>query len=154
MKRPPSGRCVICEKTLDDVGGSRIVGQRYRGLRLTPRPSEGRGPGIFCTAREVETGLYLGVWGEIWDEPTIQRAIAELREGHHPWYCQSCARHLCPRCGAVHALPMGSDVLHECGSIGHQMIVPVGNANCTNPACENYGALGRFYHEHRQPAGA
>ena len=148
MTRLPAGGCVICEKTLDEVGGQRITAQRYRGLRLTDRPAEGRGPGIFCTSRWVEPGLHLGVWGEIWDERSIERATDQVRNGLHPWYCQRCARHVCPKCGSLHAIPMGSDLIHENGCASHQMIIPVGNTNCSNSECENFGAMGRDYMEH------
>lgn len=143
-RRMPSAGCVICEKTLEQVGGGkRIIAQGLRGVVLTDKatgnggcknPSRTR----FLNGENDQDG-YLLVWGEpgMWTEASIERARQAFLDGERPWLCQICAIRQCSECGAPINYPMGSDILYDDGCSTHVPIFPF-DPGCTNLNCKKY----------------
>lgn len=55
-------------------------------------------------------------------------------EGYLRWLCQKCSGVVCRACGSIR-IPLGSDILHDDGTISHAAILPTGNRYCSNPEC-------------------
>lgn len=137
--RTPSPACVYCGKTLPDVGGRRVVATQSRGLSLTDEHnvhSNANPPRRAFALADDSQALNFVIWGEFWTDEVIQRALAEIRAGCYPWFCQRCSHHVCGKCGSITAWPVG-DVLNDDGSITHVPALPVGTA-CTNPDCDDF----------------
>ena len=140
---PPAETCVQCGRRLAEVGGRRISSTTYFGLMLLDADST-------ASADQNETSRRIEVkgeegkrvarwWGDRrWSEPMLETARSQLADGRHPWFCQGCAGRTCKTCGHILRVAQGSEVLHDDGTIRHQMIAPVAKL-CTNPACEKYG---------------
>jgi len=142
--RLPTKSCVLCERTLEEVGGGkRIIAQQLRGLKLS-KTLESRGYSG-CHERffplHDDDEQYLLVWGEklLWNENAIERAKKAFQQGYRPWLCQLCAVRACSKCGAPINYPMGSDIIYSDGYTSHVAIQPF-DPGCNNKACKKYRA--------------
>ena len=136
----PASHCVICQKSLDEVGGKRIVAQQLRGVIISKEYRGGGNPDYPYRSFKISpTPLYLTVWGEMsmWPEDAIQRAVDDFQKGKASWFCQICGKRACSVCGAPINYPMGSDILNDNGSSSHCGIMPF-NPGCINPRCKNF----------------
>lgn len=139
----PDSCCVICGKTLAEVGGQRIIAQKLRGISTSNKFLGGGNPKYphksFKLNSSSTSPLYLVIWGEvsIWSEASIQRAIDAFHNGKRSWFCQICGQRVCSTCGAPINYPMGSDVLKDDGASSHCGIFPF-DPGCINPECRNY----------------
>lgn len=109
---PPDSKCILCQCTLEEVGGKRIVAQYPKGITRSK------------------------IWG--FDEEIKKRALKIFKEGKHPWFCQKCADLSCSICGSPIQTPCGSDVLYDDGSTWHIAILPIGHGGCINPECPHH----------------
>jgi hypothetical protein len=140
----PDDRCVICGKTIEEVGGKRITAQKFRGITIS---GESRGGGNskypYKSYKLSSAPIYLVIWGEVsmWSEEAIQRATDAFHKGKRSWFCQICGQRSCSTCGAPINYPMGSDVLYENGSNPHCGIFPF-DPGCINTKCKNYKEWG------------
>ncbi len=133
----PDSHCVICGKTIDEVGGRRIVAQKFRGISISKKPRGGGNPEYPHKSHKLSPSpLFLVTWGEVtmWTEAAIQRAKRAFHKGRRSWFCQVCGQRTCYKCGAPIKLPVASDVLNDDGSSPHVHIVPC-NLGCINPDC-------------------
>jgi len=139
IKKLPAERCVICSRTLEEVGGLRIVAQDYRGYAFSDKPERGGQKDIPRQSFKVSEvdKRFIVFWGKMWNCESITRAIDELKSGKRPWFCQICGVRACTECGAPIRLAMGSEILHDNGSIGHMAIFPC-HGGCCNPNCKYY----------------
>jgi len=137
----PAGRCVLCEKTLEEIGGMRIVAGRFWAVGLTDRYRGGGNPDYPQRSIPLEEGSsrYLLVQGrpEAWSEAAIERARQEFLDGRHPWVCQKCTGQVCSQCGEPINYPMGSDVLHDSGCTTHIAVFGF-DPGCSNRNCRKY----------------
>jgi hypothetical protein len=134
----PASHCVCCERTLEEIGGSRITAQKTRGYTILKKPRKGsKNDPEYQNIQIKGTSLYLCVWGEIWHSEAIQRAIDTITVGLMPWFCQACGKRLCSSCGYPFNLAMGSDILKNDGSNPHCGIFPV-NSGCSNSKCNKF----------------
>ncbi len=137
----PAERCVICECTLDGVGGRRIIAQKLRGVCLTAQYRGGGNPDY--PERSIPlgdgSGYYLLVWGEPskWNDAAMERARQDYLAHRRPWLCQKCAERVCRECGAPINYPMGSDALSDNGCSSHIPIFGI-DPGCMNKACKKY----------------
>jgi hypothetical protein len=140
-KRTPSEACIICNRTINDVGGYRIVGQKLRGVALSHKYMGGGNKDYPYQSVKLEdgSGLYVVVWGEQskWTQPTVEKAWKEFLAGRRPWFCQVCGERTCSDCGSPINYPMGSDILHDKGCTSHAAIFPI-DTGCMNAGCGNY----------------
>ena len=140
--RLPSKCCVVCERSLEEVGGGkRVIAQQLRGLVISTRFKGGGDPDYPQQSFPLgdAEGSCLLVWGEkeLWTYDAIERARHEFLGGRRPWLCQLCARRECSECGAPINYPMGSDILNDNGCSSHVAMFPV-DPGCTNTACKKY----------------
>ena len=137
-KFPPDDRCCVCEKSLEEVGGRRIIAQHLRGVVLSQKYRGGGNPDYPHKSFKInDKPLYLVVWGKpsMWMEKAIQRALRAINEGKTPWFCQICGNRVCPECGSPLKHPVGSDVLYDDGCSSHVAMLPI-HPGCTNPECK------------------
>lgn len=140
-QRLPAHVCAICSKSLEEVGGKRIVGNQLRGVFLSDKPSGGGNPEYPAISKHVDDNpdVYLIIKGEKtkWTDEAIDRAIMIYFNGQHPWMCQVCAERKCSECGAPINYPVGCDVIDENGCISHYPMIPA-DLGCINPDCKKY----------------
>ncbi|MBF0121273.1 MAG: hypothetical protein HQK79_20760 [Desulfobacterales bacterium] len=135
----PSLKCVICQKTLQEIGDARIIAQELRGFTISTKYLGGGNPNHPYRSfplDETKSSFFV-VWGSIWTEEPIQRAIEEYKSGRYPWFCQVYGNRTCDECKKPIPLPMGSDTIHEDGRKSHCPILPA-NLGCTNSKCSKY----------------
>lgn len=141
LKRPPAKTCIFCDKSLEEVGGKRLVAQKSKGVHLSNEYRGGGNPDYPFQSTKLfdDLGVYVVVWGErsLWIESTIEKAKNEFLTGYQPWFCQSCGNRVCLKCGSPLNHPSGSDVLHDDGNITHVSMLPC-DFGCINPSCEKY----------------
>jgi hypothetical protein len=107
-QRLPGERCIVCRRTLNDVGGQRIVAAIDVSVRIV---DDGLEPSV-----EI-TGLRC---------PLFARARAKriVYSGGYPWVCQRCAGvGLCSRCSTPYPIAPGADVLSDDGTVLHVALV-------------------------------
>lgn len=133
----PAEHCVICEKSLEEIGGRRIVAQQVRGVFLSEKYLGGGDPDYpYQSFRMPGSSLYLLVWGSrsMWSEDAVQRAINVFQRNKRPWFCQDCGNRICPECSFPVQYPVGSDVLYDDGCSTHIGMLPI-CPGCINPNC-------------------
>ena len=130
----PAPACVLCSRTLEEVGGKRIASTQTIGV--TRQAEERDGDEYQSHSLGVGAG-YAITWGHPWTPNAVARAINAFQTGHRPWLCQPCANRGCCVCGSPLRIAMASDILHDDGDIRHHMIVPVRNP-CSNPECTEF----------------
>ena len=138
-RHPPSETCVICEKSLEEIGGKRIIAQKPRGIIISNEyqdSNKGRYPRHSYELSD-NSDKYLVVWGEkeLWTDDVIERAKEEYVKGQQSWFCQVCGNRTCEDCGTPLSIPMGSDILDDSGNSSHVAVLPVKQA-CVNPKCK------------------
>jgi hypothetical protein len=93
-------RCFVCNKTLAEVGGQRIVFTHVIAVRINGNDIEV--VGVDCSLE------------------ALARAGEQFRAGQRPWLCQRCSNvALCHECGEPFPRCPGADVLYDDGSIWH-----------------------------------
>ncbi len=136
---PPSDTCIVCNKSLAEVGGERIIVQIPRGIVISdteyinsdkeyPRQS---------FKLSVNSDRYLVVWGdELQTDDVIDRAKKEYEKGKQPCFCQVCGNRTCQECGTLIQFPMGSSLLDDNGKSWRVSNLPIAQG-CTNLKCKN-----------------
>lgn len=141
LKRPPTERCIFCEKRLEEVGGRRLTGNRGAAVFLSSKPLGGGDPLVPCRSIKLfdEPVSYLVVRGpkSLWSDALIDQAKADFQAGKRPWMCQVCGSRTCSECRTPLPAPVGSGVLYPDGSITHVGMLGV-DPGCTNSACSRY----------------
>jgi len=142
----PAATCVICGRTLREVGGRRITAQDCRGMAVTHTKNGGGHKNFRRWIRLFDDkDTYVLIWGEgaIMTDAVIERIKTTYREKRRPWYCQSkgCGNRQCPLCGKAKNLPVASDILYDNGCTTYQMIIPA-DLGCVNPSCEKFREFG------------
>ena len=140
-KRPPAKTCIFCDKSLEEVGGKRLVAQKLRGVSLSNQYKGGGNPDFPYQSVKLfdDLEVYITVWGEksLLTQSAIDKAKNEFLTGYQPWFCQICGNTTCVKCGSPLNNPAGSDILHSDGSSSHAPIF-AGGCGCINPRCEKY----------------
>lgn len=139
MKLLPADSCVLCQKTLDEIGGRRLTAT---GANLVHLSDKYRGGGDkrfpYQSVKLTDDGdTYVVVQGTAWTAEAIDRAKETFLKGLHPWFCQVCGHRQCSKCGFPLNYPVAADVLYDDGENPHYMIIPA-DLGCINPRCEKY----------------
>jgi len=139
--RLPAERCAICEKSLAEIGGKRIVSQKLRGVCLSDRYQGGGNKDFPRQSFKLydDQDIYMQVWGEkeLWTPAAIRRAQDAYLNGMRPWMCQLCGQRQCSVCGQPINMAVGSDILFDNGCGTHVPILPC-DPGCVNKECEKY----------------
>lgn len=133
-KRLPSSTCSLCNKTLQEVGGCRVVYSPMVGVIIS-QGEQKISQFAHTIVNLVNVNIiklqqdccqsYLVVWGK-WTREAIEKACAEIYAHNRPWVCQLCAGYKCSKCKEKSsAMPPGADVLGDNGEILHSPILPV-----------------------------
>jgi hypothetical protein len=136
----PFSHCVICQKSIEEIGGRRIIAQSMRGILFSNKPIGGGHKDHHYKSHKLSPyPLYLVVWGPgtMWSEDAIQSATAAFHKGKRSWFCQLCGNRVCQDCGSPLQQPVGSEVLYDNGCTSHVPILPC-HPGCVNPQCKNH----------------
>ncbi len=136
----PSDTCIVCEKSLDEVGGERIIVQIPRGIVISDTEYVNSKEG--CPRQSYKLSVnqdkYLVVWGEeLQTDDVIERAKRKYAKGKQPWFCQVCGKRTCQECGTLIKFPIGSSLLGDKGNSWRVPNLPI-DPTCMNPRCKNY----------------
>lgn len=137
----PNSSCLICQKTIQEIGGQRITSQKLRGIGLSNKYLGGGNPDYPHQSIKLyddNSKTYVVAWGEKekFTGSVLNRVRESFQNGAHPWFCQRCGVRTCSVCDAPINSPVGSDVISENGCQSH---IPIfANTGCTNPECEKY----------------
>ena len=137
---PPARTCMVCEKTIQETGGRKMVAQPLRGTNVFDRAITGGFENFHsCTGLLEDRELYLVIWGEeeFLSDDVISRIKADYLEGRRPWFCQVCGSRLCHLCGEVLPRPVASDYIFDDGGVVHCPILGA-DPGCWNLKCERH----------------
>lgn len=145
-RRSPASHCVICGKSIEEIGGRRIISQRDKGLYISSQPTKGGSHAVHKSVKVDPLPLYVTIWGEkaFWNDETINRAIQIVKQGECPWFCQICGTRACYLCGQPINYPVASEILYDSGGSSHCPIIPH-DPGCINPACKRYKDWGNWH---------
>lgn len=136
----PDSICVICQKTIEETAGRRIVAQQMRGILISNKPIGGGNRDHHYKSHKLSSyPLYLVVWGPgtMWSEESIQRATEAFHKGRRSWFCQLCGNRICPECGYPQNFPLGSQLLYDDGRSYYLAMLPI-SPGCINASCINH----------------
>lgn len=137
--RLPAKRCVICTKTIDEIGGYRIIAGLFQRIYFANRSIGGGNPKYPDQSIKIDENNFIVLRGEkkLWTDEIINRIKLQYLENKRPWFCQVCGNRTCRICNKPINYPMGSDVIYENGCSNHIAIFPF-DPGCINSNCEKY----------------
>ena len=139
-KLQPAQACLLCEKTLDQVGGSRMVGTSTMGVSIGPKYMGGGNPDSPYQSIQIpDDDCYVYIWGpkKNWTGAVLRKALQLHLNGQRAWFCQVCGHRTCSHCGSPLATPPGSERLDDNGCTSHSPILGV-QIPCINSECRKY----------------
>ena len=142
-KRKPSSHCLLCKKTIDEIGGKRVVAQKTLGSFISTTYRGGGDPDFPDLSIKIDDAKYILLCGKkgMWTVELIDKVKEIYLNNERPWFCQKCAGKTCHICGEILNNPIGSDVIYDDGCVLH--VAALGyNPGCMNDACENYKKWG------------
>ncbi len=137
--RKPSSHCLLCEKTIDEIGGKRVVAQKTLGTYISATYRGGGDPDFPDLSIKIDDARYILFCGKkgMWTDELIEKVKEIYFNNEHPWFCQKCAGKTCHICGEILNNPIGSDVIYDDGCISHVAVLCY-NPGCVNESCENH----------------
>ena len=142
-KRKPSSHCLLCKKTIDEIGGKRVVAQKTLGTFISTTHRGGGDPDFPDLSIKLDDANYIvlrGIKG-MWTDELIEKVKGNYLNSECPWFCQKCAGKTCYICGEIMNNPIGSDIIYDDGCVHH--VAALGyNPGCVNKSCENYKKWG------------
>jgi len=140
-KRLPANEWGVCGKTLDKIGGRRLLTTISRALLIKGVQFDWGGSWSETRAVRLDepySHLFVLMAGSVATDATLARACAQAQAGHSPWFCQRCAGQVCERCGALTREVPGSTFLADDGHTTYYALLPIGKPGCSDPKCEGH----------------
>lgn len=141
-RRKPYSRCAVCNRTLEETGGKRLVSTHTFSVSVcNPQTPIGnlRHPARTIRLDGVFRDVIVAMFGpRLWTDESVTHIREAIQEGFRPWFCQRCAeRDLCPTCGSPMTTVPGANHMEDDGRVWHQpYFMGMGNAyRCTNGSC-------------------
>ena len=137
-KRLPANECGMCGKTLDEIGGRRLLGTITRALLIKGVQFDWGGSWSVTRAVRLDEPfrqLFVLMAGSIATDATLARAREQAQAGQTPWFCMRCAGQVCERCGALSREVPGSTFLADDGRTTYYALLPIGEPGCSDPGC-------------------
>ena len=129
--------CIICGKSIEQVGGSKIISSRFLKIFISDKFSGGGDAEYPYQSAKLADGNYLVFKGKlsVWTKQKIDQATSFVNQGFDVWWCQSksCANRTCRVCGSATQRAYGCDLLGGVHVAAHP--VPAG---CENTECEKH----------------
>ncbi len=143
-RRKPSERCAVCDKTIEETGGVRLVATGFLGLHIcTPNVSLGnlKHPTRTIRLRGDYRDVIVVFSGQhLWEDGIVKRVECTVYKGKRPWFCQRCSHNsLCPNCESPLTTTPGADRLEDNGKTIHSAYFAGFIRQCSNSKCEAHG---------------
>ena len=141
MLRKPSKTCLLCDSTIEKIGGIRITTTNSRGVFISNEEwRESRRDPYPCRSYKFGNESYIIMRGPVnegFNDELLEKAKQQFRNDEQPWLCQRCGHRLCSQCGEPMNKPPAVDYLCDDGSSLHIGIMPV-DRGCINKKCDKY----------------
>lgn len=143
QKLPTADSCLICQKSIEEIGGQKLVFSHFRGttifdyLKHVVHENFRKRIKLFGDHEIV-------CWGEksFMSEKVIDQAVREYLNGMQPWHCQICGKRECYICGQPIAwLAYGDYAYHETRGYYSKGANLGASPPCINPECKKYRDL-------------
>lgn len=142
-QRQPAERCVICNLTIDEIGGKRLISTHRAAITL--RTIQTRLESIRHPSRTIRlTDNYRDVIVILSGKSLCADEVAErIREmsqsGYRPWFCQRCVHHqICEACSTPLSRVPVADYLDDDGRKFHASFMSGFIQSCPKPDCSNH----------------
>jgi len=139
IKFLPSPECMFCKKSIEEVGGRRIIAKHILSIGLSDRFLGGGNKNYPYVSVKISNDQYITFHGskEKWTKEVKDYVVDEIEAHRHPWFCQNCGNRLCTECGSPAQYIHGCDIIYENGCTTHSAILPV-PPGCIIPDCKNH----------------
>lgn len=142
-RRRPAQRCVICNLTIEESGGKRLIATPRYGISL--RTIHARLGSIRHPSRTIRlTGNYRDLIvviseSQLWSDEVVERIRQVTQLGFRAWACQRCVHHqICEQCSSPLVQVPVADYLEDDGRTVHAPFLPGFAQSCPNPDCPNH----------------
>ena len=138
-KRIQTSCCLLCRKTISEIGGKRIATQKTLGTYLSNMFRGGGDPTFPEFSIKLNESTFIVLYGikDIWTKNIITKVKEAYLNNEHPWFCQKCAGKVCQICGQILNHPVGSNVIYENGSMAYVPALGY-NPGCVYYKCSNF----------------
>ena len=135
----PSHECMFCRKSIEEIGGRRIIAKQILLIGLSDRFLGGGNPDYPDVSVKFDENLYIHFRGPKgkWTDELKDYVINEFNDHRHPWFCQICVGRECLECGAPAQYLHGCDIIYDNRCSTHSAILNV-HPGCINPDCKKH----------------
>lgn len=142
-RRLPYDRCAVCDRTLAETGGKRLVATASHAIRIcnldTPLGSLHHPARTIRLRGDFRDVIVVLSGARLWTHDAIVNVERIVYKGTRPWFCQRCAvSSLCPACETPLTTAPMTDHLEDDGRTVHSPHVAGYVRECPNPACEHH----------------
>ena len=141
-RRMPGQTCVLCERSLEETGGVRLIWAGSFGVSLCTIQNslrEIRHPARTIRLAENHRDVVVVLFGN-WKDNAIERARQVAQSGFRPWFCQRCVhKAICLKCDRP-MRPAAVDMLNDAGRTSHVAVFAGMASKCRNPECDDFAS--------------
>lgn len=141
-QRKPAERCAVCNSTLEETGGKRLIATPTNVISLcTIQTTLGSVRHSARTIRLTDNyrDVIVVISGEaLWTDEVAERIRVVSQEGLRPWFCQRCVDHqICKLCSTPLSRVPVADYLEDDGRTLHASFLTGFAQSCSNSACRS-----------------